>query len=360
MSFSLIGFIVAFLICYLLVPIVRRLGFKIKIVDLPNYRKIHKDPTPCTGGIAIYTAFFVTIGIFLFFIPLMDLFEIKKLGGLFIASTLLFLLGIYDDKRQIKSIHKFIGQLVIILIAFSFNLKINSFSFSPLGIDFIQLGWIAFPITLFWFLGFINAINLIDGLDGLAGGIVFIISFTLFIIAVSVGDITLGILSASLAGVTLAFLRFNFVEEKIFLGDNGSMFLGFLIATLPIIGAVPYKSATMGVFLITLVCSGVPIYDTASVIILRLKSKKSIFEADQNHIHHRLLAKGLSPNQVVISLYTTTLLLATGTVVFTISKHLLIGIIILLVGVGVFTLVKIRALNKLRRLVKVIKREGIL
>lgn len=357
MTFSFIGFIIAFLTCFLLVPLIRRLGVRIKIVDLPNYRKIHNVPVPCTGGIAIYVAFFVTVGVLLLLSPLMYLLEINKLTGLFIASTLLFLLGIYDDKRQIKAIYKLLCQIVIIIIAFSFNLKINSLSLSPFGIGTIQLGWVALPITLLWFLGFINAINLIDGLDGLASGIVFIVSFTLFIVAVSVGDITLGILSASLAGATLAFLRFNFVEEKIFLGDNGSMLLGFLIATLPIIGTISYKSATVSVFLVTLVCTGIPIYDTASVIIRRLKSKKSIFEADQNHIHHRLLAKGLSPNQVVITLYGITLILAIGAIVFTITKHILIGIVILLVGIGVFSLRKIRVLNKLRRLVKIVTRE---
>ncbi len=291
MSFSLIGFSLAFLFCFLLVPLVRRLGFKIKVVDLPNYRKIHNDVIPCTGGTSIYAAFFVTIGLLLLFSPLIYLLEMKKLAGLFIASTLVVLLGIYDDKRHIKAVYKLTGQIVIILIAFSFGLKINSISLSTFGVDTIQFGWMSLIITLFWFLGFINAINLIDGLNGLASGIVFITSSTLFIVAVSMGDITLGILSASLAGATLAFLRFNFIEEKIFLGDNGSMLLGFLIATLPIIGTIPYKSATMGIFLTTLVCMGVPIYDTAWAIIRRLKDKKSIFKADKNHIHHLLLAK---------------------------------------------------------------------
>jgi len=357
---SLIGFIIAFTSCFLLVPIIRKLGFRLKIVDLPNYRKIHKEPTPCTGGIAIYVAFFGTIGLLLFFSPLIYLLEIKKLVGMFIGSTLLFLLGIYDDKMCIKPISKLIGQIGVVFLTFNFGLKIDSLSLSSLGLEAIQFGWVSFPITIFWFLGFINAVNLIDGLDGLASGIVFIVSLTLFIIAVFVSDITLGILSASLAGTTLAFLRFNFVKEEIFLGDNGSLLLGFLIATLPIIGTVSYKSAAVSIFLVTLVSSGVVIYDTASVIIRRLKNKKSIFEADQNHIHHRLLLKGFSPSQVVIILYGITILLAIVALVFTLSKHLLICIIILLIGVSVFTLKKIKILNKLSKLVKVLKGDDVL
>jgi len=303
MLISLLGFIIGFILCFCLVPFARKIGFRMGIVDLPNYRKIHFKPTPCSGGLAIYFAFFLSLGIMYFFFLPKDIFRLKDIMGLFVGSTLLLGLGIYDDIRQIRARIKFVWQIVIAIIVIFLGLKINTlFSF--------PLGWLAIPVSLFWFVGFINTINLIDGLDGLACGIVFIISLVLFGFALFFNDAPLSILSGCLCGTTLIFLYFNFRKEKIFLGDNGSMLLGFLIASIPILSINTLRGNIFDISAVTFLCAGVPILDVVLAIIRRLKNKVPIFKADQGHIHHRLLDKGIDHRQVVVILYAITLLLA--------------------------------------------------
>lgn len=340
MLFQLIGFALAFLLSFLLVPRVKNLGFKLKIVDLPNYRKMHDEPTPCTGGIAIYITFFVTLFLLLLFSPLSSIVELKRLIGLFVCSTAIVLLGLYDDKKNLRPNKKLLGQIIIATVAFIFGFRIEMLCHPLFGSIYFQ--WFSFPLTLIWFLGFINMINLIDGLDGLACGIVFIISSTLFVLGICSGNEILTFLSAILSGTTLAFFYFNLCQEKIFLGDNGSMLLGFLIAALPIIGLFGQKSPTETVFISTILCAGILIYDTLSAIIRRLKNNNPIFKADQAHIHHRLLAKGFSPRQVVLILCGITVLLGLGGLMFTTSRYLWIGIIILLVSGIIFALKRIK------------------
>ncbi|MEK7813433.1 MAG: MraY family glycosyltransferase, partial [Candidatus Desantisbacteria bacterium] len=254
----------------------------------------------CSGGIAIYLAFFLSLIVMLASTTICE--PIKNIGSLFICSTLLLGLGIYDDKLVLKPIVKLMWQIVVVLIAISLGLRINT-----LGL--FQLGLLTIPINLLWFLVFINAINLIDGIDGLACGIVCIISLTMFSIALFFNDLPLSILTGCLSGATLAFLYFNFHQKKIFLGDNGSMLLGFLIASIPVLDASAQKDTVINMLYMTIVGAGVPIYDISSTIIRRLKAKQPLFKADNQHIHHRLMAVGLTPHQVVGILYAVTVIL---------------------------------------------------
>ncbi|MBI4777675.1 undecaprenyl/decaprenyl-phosphate alpha-N-acetylglucosaminyl 1-phosphate transferase [Candidatus Desantisbacteria bacterium] len=299
MLISLLGFIFGIIFCFCFVPLVRFIGLRFAIIDLPSKRKVHTDPTPCSGGIAVYLAFFLSLIVMLVFTNTCETMNIVRL---FICSTLLLVLGIYDDKWILKPVVKLMGQVVVVLIAIFLGLKINT-------IGSFQIGWLSVPITLFWFLVFINAVNLIDGIDGLACGIVCIVSLAMFGVALFFNDLPLSILTGCLSGVTAAFLYFNFHQKKIFLGDNGSMLLGFLIASIPVLSASTHKNITMNMFYMTIVGVGVPIYDVLSVIIRRLKAKQSIFKADKQHIHHRLMATGLTPHQVVGILYAITVLL---------------------------------------------------
>lgn len=305
MLFSLFGFIIGLILCFCLVPPARDIGFRLSIVDLPNYRKVHKDPTPCSGGLAIYFAFFLSMGIlYLFFLP-KDMFRLKDMIGLFVGSTLLLGLGVYDDIKKIRPRTKFVWQIVIAIIVISLGLKINTLFSFPLD------NWLAISISLFWFLGFINIINLIDGLDGLACGIVSIIAATLLGFTLFFKDIPLSILTGCLLGTTLIFLYFNFQQKKkIFLGDNGSMFLGFLIASMPILSTTTLNGVSFDIFAVTFLCAGIPTLDVALAIIRRFKKNSPIFKADKGHIHHQLLDRGLSHHQVVMILYAITLLLA--------------------------------------------------
>ncbi len=300
MLISLPGFILGLILCFCFVPLARYIGTRLNIMDMPNYRKVHIGPTLCSGGIAIYLAFFLSLIVMLLFANTYE--HMMNIGKLFICSTLLLGLGIYDDKWTLKPIVKLMGQIVVVLIAISLGLRINT-------LGSFQLGWLLIPINLLWFLVFINAINLIDGIDGLACGIIYIISLAMFGIALFFNDLLLSMLSGCLSGATLAFLYFNFHQKKIFLGDNGSMLLGFLIASIPVLNASAQKNITVNMLCMAIVGAGVPIYDVSTTIIRRLKAKQSIFKADMGHIHHKLMATGFSQHQVVGILYAVTVIL---------------------------------------------------
>ncbi|MDI6703423.1 MAG: MraY family glycosyltransferase [bacterium] len=319
----LLSLLLSGLFSFIFTPIAREIGSKFRIVDHPNHRKIHRTQTPCTGGIAIYLSFFISLLIVSFIDR--NLKPGSSIIGLFIAATLLLIVGIYDDKRDIPPLKKLYAQIIVSLFAIISGLKIDIIT-NPFGGTF-YLGWLSIPITLFWFLGFINVMNLIDGIDGLSGGIACIVSFTLVLVSLfSEGDTTLlSILSTILAGTTLTFLRFNFSKRKIFLGDSGSMLLGLLLAGIPIIG---YKKAqTLCILIITIVSLGVPIYDTASSIVRRLKRKVSIFTADKEHIHHKLIESGLSSNQVVLILCGTSISLGILGILLTMARNKIVAII---------------------------------
>ncbi|MDI6781899.1 MAG: MraY family glycosyltransferase [bacterium] len=300
MLVSLLSFILGLIFCFCFVPLAKYIGLKLNIMDIPNHRKVHADPTPCSGGIAIYLAFFLSLIVMLLFTNICE--PIKNIGSLFICSTILLGLGIYDDKWILKPVVKLMWQIVVVFIAISLGLRIDTHGS-------FQLGLLTIPINLLWFLVFINAVNLIDGIDGLACGIIYIISLAMFGIALFFNDLPLSILTGCLSGVTLAFLYFNFHQKKIFLGDNGSMLLGFLIASIPVLNVSVQKDITINMLYMTIVGAGVPIYDISTTIVRRLKAKQSIFKADNKHIHHRLMATGFSQHQVIGILYAVTVIL---------------------------------------------------
>lgn len=263
-------------------------------MDYSNHKSI-----PCTGGVAIYASFFGSIILTAYISSNLPQVLNKNLVGLVIGGTLLLGVGIYDDKKGLTALTKLWAQIVISLMVILLGLKITTLSK-------IQLGWIGFPISLLWLLGFINAINLIDGLDGLASGITAITALVLLLISPSS---EFSIMMAALTGATLFFLRFNLSKErKIFLGDNGSMLLGFLIAGLSIAGSDRGKA--FNILLMALMCLGVPIFDTALAILRRLKRGVSIFSRDKDHIHHQLLNKGISQGKIILLIYIITLLMA--------------------------------------------------
>ncbi|MBU0567440.1 undecaprenyl/decaprenyl-phosphate alpha-N-acetylglucosaminyl 1-phosphate transferase [bacterium] len=281
-------FLSGFLV-WILTPLARRLGFRFGILDYSDHKAI-----PCTGGVAIYASFFGSI---ILISPCLSLS--KDLVSLTIGGTLLLGLGIYDDRKGLTALKKLFAQSAISLIVILLGLKITALAK-------IQLGWAGFPISLLWFLGFINAINLIDGLDGLASGITAITTLVLLLLSPSPEFL---ILVAALAGATLFFLRFNLSKKrKIFLGDNGSMLLGFLLAGLSIVGS--HKGRAFDILAITLICLGVPICDTALAILRRRKKKVSIFSRDKEHIHHQLLNKGMSQKEALLLIYGITLVVA--------------------------------------------------
>ncbi len=300
-------FIVATLISLLSTPVVKKIAIKINAIDVPkDERRVHKVPIPRLGGLSIYISFvFCTVIVFGLN---------SNILGLILGSSLIVIMGIYDDIKPLKAKHKMLVQIIAALILIAFNIKVNMITvpFDSTG-NFVYLNFLSIPITLLWVVGITNAFNLIDGLDGLATGICLISCLSLFGVAF-VGDrYTAMILTLILAGACLGFLPFNFNPAKIFLGDTGSQLLGFVLAAISIEGAI--KSATAVVVAVPILALGLPIYDTLFAMIRRKMNKRPIMEADKGHFHHKLLEKGLSQKQVVLIMYFISIVLGASSVV---------------------------------------------
>jgi len=300
-------FLLAFLVTYLTTPVVKILASKIKAVDIPNDRKVHILPIPRLGGLAIYAGFMVAVG---------TAFIVAKMYGsqldysvgaaIVFAGSLLMLVGIVDDIKGLRATTKLIWQIIATFIVISFGVVI-SYVTNPFN-GVLSIGLFAIPLTLIWVVGITNAINLIDGLDGLATGVTAISSLTLFFVALRTHQIGAAILMLALCGASLAFLRYNFFPAKIFLGDSGSLFLGFILAASSVIGVL--KTTLVVALIVPVLILGVPIFDTLFAIGRRLSTGKHPFEADNKHIHHMLLRAGFNKREAVFAIYTVCFLLS--------------------------------------------------
>jgi UDP-GlcNAc:undecaprenyl-phosphate GlcNAc-1-phosphate transferase len=272
-------------------------------------RKIHGQPIPRVGGIAIAGAFYA---------PLIGLLFVDsgvgrnftsdggRVLGLFVGGALIVALGIYDDLRGADARQKFAVQFAVAAMMYGFGFRIDVVTVPVLGT--LQLGLAGFPLTVLWIAGVTNAVNLIDGLDGLAAGIAFVALVALFVLAAAHGDPLMMLYTAALAGAVLGFLFFNFNPASVFMGDTGSLFLGFVLATASV--DTYRKSATAVTLLVPIVLLGLPIADTLLSIGRRALRGAPLFSADRGHIHHRLLARGLSQRQAVLVLYALACTLA--------------------------------------------------
>ena len=285
-------------------PLVRRLAIKTGIVDHPNKRKVHKQDMPLLGGLAIFAGFWITV---------LCTQPITKEILAFCAGSLLILIsGIWDDGRNIRPVVKLVFQIAASLIVVFFGgVRIN-FLTSLYGANPMSLGWLSFPLTVGWIVGLTNAINLMDGLDGLAAGVSGIAAITIGVISMMEGFTSIGLLALILGVSALAFLRSNFYPAKIFMGDTGALFLGFSLAVLSIM-SLTKMATTVSLFLPILVL-GVPIFDTLLAIVRRLINKTPIFSPDKDHLHHRLLAMGLSHKRAVLVVYGVCIFLSLSAV----------------------------------------------
>lgn len=277
-------------------PLVIKLAFRIGAVDKPGYRKIHRTVMPRLGGLGIYLGFMVSLLVFL---------ELNaQVAGIILGGTVILVTGIVDDIRGISPWAKLSGQalaalLVIYLGGITVTLISNPFD------GYIQLGLLSVPFTLLWIMSVTNAVNLVDGLDGLASGISIIALTTFSVISYFMGHTTVSLLAAGLGGAILGFLRYNFFPARLFLGDSGSLFLGFNVAVLAVLGLL--KGVTLLAFIIPILVLGVPIADTFYAVCRRFLARRPIFAPDKSHIHHRLLKKGYSHPQVVVMIYLASL-----------------------------------------------------
>ena len=295
MQQALFLFVIAFAVSLLSTPWVARLAFRIGAVDQPGKRKIHHRVMPRLGGLAVFAGFAVAAAF---------LGVDSRLGGLLAGGTVILLLGILDDTRGLSPKVKLFGQTVAATIVVFSGIRIE-FINNPFN-GYFYLGDFSIPFTVFWIVAITNAVNLIDGLDGLASGVSTIALLTFAIIAYQIGQSTVSLLALALAGAILGFLRYNFYPAKIFLGDCGSMFLGFMVAVLAVFGLL--KGVTVVAFVVPIIILGVPIFDICFAILRRFYEHKPIFQADKQHLHHRLLSFGFSHRQTVLLIYGLSLI----------------------------------------------------
>ncbi len=292
----IVGTIISYLLGVFIVPLVIAFSKKKGLVDKPGERKIHDHPVSRIGGVAIWVSTMLT---FLVLVVLSFYPKGSLLSGILLGSSLMFFLGLVDDIYCLNAKFKLLIQISIATIVFLLGIRIGTI-YNPFG-DPIHLNiWISYICTLMWIVGVSNAVNFIDGIDGLAGSIITISAVTLGLISVAASPNNISSLIAFiLAGSMLAFLTYNFNPAKIFMGDSGALFGGFMLATLSITGVM--KTVALSMFVPILILS-VPIMDITFSSFRRIAKGTSPFVADSEHIHHKLLHAGLSQNKTVLVL----------------------------------------------------------
>ena len=302
-----LSFLVAFVIVTIITPYVQKKSIELGFVDRPNPRKIHSTPIPVTGGIALFFAFFISQFLIRGFS--------KEFLGFFIASCLILAIGLLDDwyksqGKELSALPKFIVQILACSIVFFMGIQIEGIT-NPFTHKFISFPvWFQYIATVIWLFGVTTVINFIDGIDGLAAGITTISGTTLFFVAlmnlsiISTAKVST-YMAAALVGVSSAFLIFNRHPAKIFMGDSGATFLGFVLGTIAVEGT--FKVATVVSLIVPILTLGLPIFDNLFVIFKRIKEGKPIYQADRSQVHFRLLEAGLNQKQTVLFLYLVSI-----------------------------------------------------
>lgn len=321
----LLIFITALALSLIFTPVAIKIAPKIGAVDIPkDNRRMHTKAMPRFGGMAIYIG---TISAILLFLPL----DTKTLGVI-AGGTLIFIVGVIDDLKGMPAKVKLLFQIVCAFILFQFSVSIDFISI-PFGDGYYYFPWIvSLIVTIVWIVGITNTINLIDGLDGLAGGVAFIASISIAYTAFIHNNPETSMAMLAIAGAALGFLPFNFNPAKIFMGDGGSLFLGFMLAGLSVMS--PVKSATMVATVVPVLVLGLPIFDTAFAILRRIINRRPIMEADKGHLHHRIMAVGLGQRRTVLTLYGISGTM--GVAAILISRDLFIETILLVIIAATF------------------------
>jgi len=320
-------FSIAFGVTLVSTPFVKMIAQKIGAIDIPDARRVHSHPIPRMGGLAIFYGFLVGILCF----ARID----TQLRGILIGSLIIVALGIVDDVKQLGAGIKFVTQIAVACIVVYHGVIIEALSVPTFIVStgYLELGYFSIPLTILWIVGVTNAVNLIDGLDGLAVGVSSIATFSLFFIAILAGEMQVALLTAALAGGCLGFLPYNFNPAKIFMGDTGSTFLGYMLSVICIQGL--FKGYVVISFIIPFLILGLPIFDTAFAIVRRIWNKKPIMAPDRGHLHHKLMDMGFSQKQTVAILYIVTSILALSAVfVLEIGAYTAVVFIITIVVFG--------------------------
>ncbi len=322
MTTCLAAFAFAFAVGLVATVAVRALAARLGVVDRPDdFRKVHGRAVPLLGGVAIYVGFAAPLAALLLLFP-QNLLAARllerdgALAALMAGAALVVAMGVVDDVRGLPARWKLLVQAGAACVAFAFGFAINVVS-NPFG-EPIALGLLSLPVTVLWFLVCMNAVNLLDGLDGLAAGVCLLAGVTLFTVSLLFGQVVSMLLLACLSGAILGFLLFNFQPASIFLGDSGSMVLGFLLGGVSLLSA--RKTETAIALLIPCIALGLPIFDTALAVLRRWMRRLPISAADRRHIHHVLLAMGLSQRQAVLALYLACVVLGVAALAVTAGR----------------------------------------
>ncbi|MBF2005862.1 glycosyltransferase family 4 protein [Chlorogloeopsis fritschii PCC 9212] len=303
--YPLIAFLAAAVVVLWTTPDVKNIGIKSGHLDQPDSRKVHQRPIVRLGGISIFAGTITSLLI----VWWLGGFGVQppdkewQIWGVTLGSIGFFLIGLADDLLSLSPIARLVMQAIVAAGAWKAGVSIDFLSLPTGGL--IHLDWLSLPITVIWLVGMVNAINWIDGLDGLAAGVSGIAAMVMLVVALFMQQSPAALIAAALAGATLGFLRYNFNPAQIFMGDGGSYFIGFTLASVGVIGLV--KTAAVTAVLLPYLILAVPIVDMSAVILARLRRGKSPFVADKSHLHHRLLRAGLSHRRTVLFIYSLTL-----------------------------------------------------
>lgn len=334
-------FVAALVVSVLLTPLMRWVGLRLGAVSGTGGRHVHARVIPRLGGVALAVGWSLPL-LLLFAV---DDFAITSLNhshgqlfGAVFGGLVLCGVGAVDDVKGLRASHKLIAQTLVSILAYACGFRIEAIAL-PFG-GVLSMGVFALPVTVTWIVGITNALNLIDGLDGLAAGVGFFAALTSFVLAYLSGSVFVAMLMAALMGVLLGFLFFNFNPARIFMGDSGSYFLGYLLATTSLAGSIQQKASTAVSLLVPMIALGLPIFDTLFSMLRRLLERRPIFSPDRGHIHHRLLDIGLTHRRAVIVLYAVSVVLAASAIAVSLGRSWEVGLAMLSTSVVFVGLVR--------------------
>ena len=323
------AFAVAAVLSYFFTPPVKNFAHKVGAIDVPkDNRRMHKKPVPRLGGLAIFLGFIVSMLLFV----KVD----HQLQGILLGASIIVVLGVVDDMSPLRAYFKFCVQIFAALVAVFHGVVIqtlsnpNVFAESP----YWDLGWLSIPITVLWIVGITNAVNLIDGLDGLACGVSTISAISMLVIALLASESDVALVMAALVGACLGFMPYNKNPAKMFMGDTGSTFLGYILATISIQGLFKYYAIVS--FAVPFLILGLPMFDTLFAIIRRLAHGQNPMAPDRGHIHHRLIDMGLNQKQAVAALYVISSILGLSAVMLTSSGAIKAMLFLMALAVAAF------------------------
>ena len=307
-----LALVVALIVSFLMTPVVKSFAYKVGAIDVPrDARRMHKVPIPRLGGLAIFIGFMISVFLFV------NIRGDRAMQSILMGAVVIVVLGVLDDIMALPALLKFVVQIAAACIPALNGVVIQAISNPNVFSD--NLYWVldglSVPITVLWIVGVTNAVNLIDGLDGLANGVSAISATTVLVIALMASELPVAMMMAALVGACVGFMPYNTNPAKMFMGDTGAMFLGYILATMSIQGLFKFYAVIS--FVVPFLVLGLPIFDTAFAFTRRIAHGQSPMHADRSHIHHRLIDMGLNQKQAVATLYVISAILGLSAVVLT-------------------------------------------